>query len=139
MVVRVVGSVVRHGILREGALGNVHPHTAQVQRGVRSACLHPRSAVPSPAAGHLAASAAAADQLLIQFVVQRAIILVAVQSIVQPGWIQVVIGVLEGEEAVFCEQARTKFRSDGSFVDPESVVKMSWAKLTKRVIAIYGL
>lgn len=102
MVVGVVGSVVRHGILREGALGDVHPHAAQIQRGVRSARLHPRSTVTSPAAGHLAAPAAVADQLLIQFVVQRAVVVaVAVQGIVQPGRVQVVIGVLEGEEAVF--------------------------------------
>lgn len=100
MVVRVVGSVVRHGILREGALGDVHPHAAQIQRGVGSACLHPRSA-PSPAAGHLATSAAAADQFLIQFIIQRAAISVAVQSIVQSSWVQMIIGIFEGEEAVF--------------------------------------
>lgn len=101
MVVRVVGSVVRHGILRKRALGDVHPHTAQIQCGVGSACLHPRSTAPSPAAGHLATSAAAADQFLIQFIVERTAVSVAVQSIVQPSWIQVVVGIFEGKEAVF--------------------------------------
>lgn len=102
MVVRVVGSVVRHGILREGALGDVHPHAAQIQCGVRSACLHPRSTAPSPAtAGHLAASATAADQFLIQFIVQRTAVSIAVQSIVQPSRIKMVVGIFEGEETVF--------------------------------------
>jgi len=100
MVVRVIGSVVRHGILRERALGDVHPHTAQIQRGVGPACLHPRSTA-SPAAGHLAASAAAADQFLIQLVVQGAAVPVAVQGIVQPSRVQVVVWVLEREETVF--------------------------------------
>lgn len=101
MVVRVVGSVVRHGILREGALGDVHSHTAQIQCGVGSACLHPRATSPSPAAGYLATSATAADQFLIQFIVQRAAVPVAVQGIVQPSWVQMVVGILKGEEAVF--------------------------------------
>lgn len=105
MVVRVVGSVVRHGILREGALGDVHPHAAQIQCGVGSACLHPRSTAPSP--GHLATSAAAADQFLIQFIVQRTAVPVAVQSIVQPSWVQVVVGILEGKKAVFWKQKDT--------------------------------
>lgn len=101
MVVRVVGGVVRHGILRERALGDIHPHTAQIQCGVGSACLHPRSTAPSPAAGHLAASTTAADQFLIQFIVQRTAVSIAIQSVVQPSWVQVVVGIFEGEEAVF--------------------------------------
>lgn len=102
MVVRIVGSIVRHGILREGALSDVHPHAAQIQRGIRSACLHPRS-TPSPAtaASHLAASATTAHQFLIQLVVQRAAVAVAVQGIVQPSRVQMVIGIFEGEQAVF--------------------------------------
>lgn len=102
MVVRVVGSVVRHGILREGALGDVHPHAAQIQCGVGSTCLHPRTAAPSPAAaGHLTAPATAADQFLIQFIVQRTAVSIAVQSIVQSSWIKMVVGIFEGEKAVF--------------------------------------
>lgn len=106
MVFRVVGSVISHGILRERALSDVHPHTAQVQRGVGSACLHSRAAAPSPAAGHLAASAAAADQFLIQFVVQGAAIPVAVQSIIQSSRIEMIVGIFEGEKAVLCERKK---------------------------------
>ena len=100
MVVRVVGSIVRHGILRQGALGDIHPHAAQIQCGVGSACLHPRSSSPA-AASYLAASATATDQFLIQFIVQRTTVSIAVQSIVQPSWIQVIVGIFEGKEAVF--------------------------------------
>lgn len=101
MVVSVVSRIVRHGILRERTLGDVHSHAAQIQRRVGSARLHPGTAAPAVAAGHFAASTAVSDQFLVQFIVQRTAVLVAVQSVVQSGWIQVVVGILEGEQTVF--------------------------------------
>lgn len=61
MVVRIVRRVLCDGVLGEGTLSNVDPHATQIQRGVRSACLHPRATPAAAAAtGHFAASATAA-------------------------------------------------------------------------------
>lgn len=101
MVVGVVRCVLCHGILGEGTLCDVNPHATQIQCGVRSACLHPRSTTTttttSATTGHFTASATVPNQFLIQFIVQRTSVLVAVQSIVQTCWVQVVVGILKRE------------------------------------------
>lgn len=97
MVVRIVRRVLRDGVLGEGTLSDVNPHAAQIQRGVCSACLHPRA---TTAAGHIATSATAAYQFLVELIVKGTAVPVAVQRVVQPGWIQVVIWILEREQTV---------------------------------------
>lgn len=105
MVVGVVLRVLCHGVLGERTLGDVNPHAAKIQRGIRSARLNPRAAAPAAAAAsHFAASATVPDQFLVQFIVQGTPVLVAVQSIVQASRVQVVIRILEREQTVFCNK-----------------------------------
>lgn len=114
MVVGVVLRVLCHGVLGERTLGDVNPHAAKIQRGIRSARLNPRAAAPAAAAAsHFAASATVPDQFLVQFIVQGTPVLVAVQSIVQASRVQVVIRILEREQTVFCNKQKRSFLSLG--------------------------
>lgn len=101
VVLAVVGGVEVGWILGKRALGNVDSHTADIERCVSSASLD-----SCAAASHLvnATATAATNEFLIKLVVQGTAVLIAVQGVVQPRWVQVVVWILEGEQPVLCKR-----------------------------------
>ena len=115
VVLDVVGCAEVARVLGERALGDVDPHAADVEGRVGA------PALDLCAARHLVVAASAgvpavADELLIKLVVQGTAVFIAVQGVVQPRRVQMVVGILEGEEAILCNnQRRTVTFVFGSF------------------------
>ena len=99
-------------VLSQRALSDVDAHAADVEGGVGAPRLDAR------ARRHLAVdavAAAASDELLVELVVQGAAVLIAVQRVVQPRRVQMVVRILEREQPVFCKLERRRLLVEGSY------------------------